>query len=383
MAEKRDYYEVLSVGRNTTEDEIKKAYRKLAIKYHPDKNPGNEEAEESFKEATEAYEVLRDSEKRARYDRYGHAGLQGPAGGAGADFGNFEDIVGDLFGDLGDVFGFGSSRGQSGPKRGRSLQYDLEISLEDVIRGKTVTIEVPRLETCTRCHGNGAEPESRLETCPDCHGRGQVTHSQGFLTMSRTCGRCRGEGRIIPHPCGACNGRGVSRATRKIKVGIPKGVDAGFKIQMRGEGEAGNSGGPPGDLFVVIHVIPHSTFTREENNLITSTKISFIQAALGGQTEVTTIDGTEILTIPPETQYGQQFRLRGKGVPYYNHNGAGDLVVEVRIQTPTRLAPREKEILVEFAQLRGESLEDGNDGFFDKLGDKLFHRNHDEDSDHK
>ena len=287
MAQKRDYYEVLSVGRNVTEDEIKKAYRKLAIKYHPDKNPGDDEAEESFKEATEAYEVLRDADKRGRYDQLGHAGLEGMTGGAG--FSNFEDIVGDLFGDLGDVFGFGSSRRQAGPKRGRSLQYDLEISLEDVIHGKTVTIEVPRLETCTRCHGNGAEPGSRLETCPECHGRGQVTHSQGFLTMSRTCGRCRGEGRVVPHPCGACNGRGVSRATRKIKVGIPKGVDTGFKIQMRGEGEAGTSGGPSGDLFVVIRVIPHDIFTREENNLITSTKISFIQAALGAEVEVAAV----------------------------------------------------------------------------------------------
>lgn len=381
MAQKRDYYEILSVGRNATEDEIKKAYRKLAIKYHPDKNPGNKDAEDSFKEATEAYEVLRDTDKRRRYDQFGHAGLEGMAGGSGVDFGNFEDIVGDIFGDLGDVFGFGSSRRRTGPSRGRSLQYDLEISLEDVIHGKTVIIEVPRLETCTRCDGNGAEPGHRPETCPECRGQGQVTHSHGFLTMSRTCGRCHGEGRVVTHPCGACNGRGVNRATRQIKVEIPKGVDTGFKIQLRGEGEAGAHGGPPGDLFVVIRVLPHGAFTREENDLITSIKISFAQAALGTRIEVPGFDGTEKLTIPPETQYGKQFRIRGKGVPYYNHYGSGDLIVQVRIQTPTKLTPEEREILSQFARLRGEQeqSEHENGGFFDKL----FHRHHDEDDKHK
>ena len=381
MAQKRDYYEILSVGRNATEDEIKKAYRKLAIKYHPDKNPGNKDAEDSFKEATEAYEVLRDTDKRRRYDQFGHAGLEGMTGGSGVDFGNFEDIVGDIFGDLGDVFGFGSSRRRTGPSRGRSLQYDLEISLEDVIHGKTVIIEVPRLETCTRCDGNGAEPGHRPETCPECRGQGQVTHSHGFLTMSRTCGRCHGEGRVVTHPCGACNGRGVNRATRQIKVEIPKGVDTGFKIQLRGEGEAGAHGGPPGDLFVVIRVLPHGAFTREENDLITSIKISFAQAALGTRIEVPGFDGTEKLTIPPETQYGKQFRIRGKGVPYYNHYGSGDLIVQVRIQTPTKLTPEEREILSQFARLRGEQEhpEHENSGFFDKL----FHRHHDEDDKHK
>ncbi len=381
MAQKRDYYEVLSVGRNATEDEIKKAYRKLAIKFHPDKNPGNKDAEDSFKEATEAYEVLRDNDKRSRYDQFGHAGLEGMTGGAGFDFGNFEDIVGDIFGDLGDAFGFGGSRRRTGPRRGRSLQYDLEISLEDVIHGSTTTIEVPRLESCTRCNGNGAESGFRPETCPDCRGRGQVTHSQGFLTMSRTCPRCHGEGRVITHPCGACNGRGVSRATRKIKVGIPKGVDTGFKIQLRGEGEAGTNGGPPGDLFVAIHVMHHDTFTREENNLITSAKISFVQAALGAEIEVPTVDGTEKLTIPPETQYGEQFRIRGKGVPYYNHYGSGDLIVQIRIRTPTRLTAKEREILSQFASVRGEQEhpEHENGGFFDKL----FHRHHDEDDKRK
>ena len=381
MAQKRDCYEVLSVGRNATEDEIKKAYRKLAIKYHPDKNPGNKDAEDSFKEATEAYEIIRDPNKRSRYDQFGHAGLERMTGGSGIDFGNFDDIVGDIFGDLGDAFGFGSSRRRTVPRRGRSLQYDLEISLEDVIHGKTTTIEVPRLETCTRCNGNRAEPGFRPETCPECRGHGQVTHSQGFITMSRTCGHCHGEGRVVTHPCGACNGRGISRATRNIKVGIPTGVDTGFKIQLRGEGEAGTNGGPPGDLFVAIHVRPHDTFTREENDLITSAKISFVQAALGAEIQVPTVDGTEKLTIPPETQYGQQCRIRGKGIPYYNHYGSGDLIVQVRIQTPTKLTPQEQEILSQFAHLRAEQehLEHENSGFFDKL----FHRHHDDDDKNK
>jgi molecular chaperone DnaJ len=385
MREKRDYYEVLDVSRDASQDEIKKAYRKLAIKYHPDKNPGNKEAEESFKEATEAYEVLGDSEKRSRYDRFGHAGVEGTlrTGGFGFDFGSFEDIVGDIFSDFGDIFGFRTSRGTSGPKRGRSLQYDLEISLEDVINGKTVTIEVPRLETCPVCHGTGGEPGSKPQTCPDCYGRGQVTRSQGFFTMSRTCPRCHGEGRVISHPCNRCDGQGLVRVTRKIKVGIPKGVDTGFKIQMRGEGEAGVNGGPPGDLFIVIRVAPHDRFVREGNDLITKANISFTQAALGAEIEVPTIDGTAKLAIPAGTQYGRGLRISGKGVPYYNHYGRGDFIVQVAIETPANLTDREREILEAFAQSRNERAEGEADGFFDKLGDKLFHRHHHNDNEDK
>ncbi|MBI1926509.1 molecular chaperone DnaJ [Candidatus Poribacteria bacterium] len=382
---KRDYYEVLNVSRNANADEIKKAYRKLAIQYHPDKNPDNKEAEEKFKEATEAYEVLRDAEKRSRYDRFGHAGVEGTvgSGGFGFDFSNFEDIVGDLFGDFGDVFGFRGSRRQSGPKRGRSLQYDLKISLEDVILGKTVTIDVPRLETCQKCSGTGADPGSKLETCPECYGRGQITRSQGFFSMSRTCPRCQGEGRIIMHPCDGCRGQGVIRVTRKIRVNIPKGVDTGFKIQMRGEGEAGLNGGPPGDLFIVIHVAPHELFIREGNDLLTKAKISFTQAALGSEIEVPTIDGAAQLSVPPGTQYGERLRVRGKGVPYYNHSGAGDLMVAIAIETPKNLTEREKAILAEFARGRGERAGEEHAGFFDKLGDKLFHRNQNDDDDGK
>jgi molecular chaperone DnaJ len=380
MAQKRDYYEVLSVSRNAADEEIKKAYRRLAIKYHPDKNPGDKEAEEKFKEATEAYEVLRDREKRSRYDRFGHAGLEG-VGASGFDFGNFEDIVGDIFGDIGDIFGFRSSRRQAGPKRGRSLQYDLEISLEDAILGATVTIDVPRLETCPACHGSGAEPGSRLETCPECLGRGQITRTQGFFSMSRTCPRCGGEGRVIPNPCRECRGQGLVRKTRQIRVGVPKGIDTGYRIQMRGEGEAGVSGGPPGDLFVVIHVKPHERFVRDGNDLITAARISFTQAALGAEIEVPAIDGTTKLTIPPGVQYGKRLRIPKKGAPYYNHYGSGDLVVEIQIETPTNLSERERELLIELARLRGECSGGEQSSFFDKLGEKLFHRhqNHNDD----
>lgn len=377
MTQKRDYYQVLNVSRNATGDEIKKAYRKLAIKYHPDKNQGNKAAEDKFKEATEAYEVLRDSKKRGRYDQFGHAGVEGTM--AGFDFGSFEDIVGDVFGGFEDLFSFGTSRRQKGPKRGRSLQYDLTVSLEDVIYGKTVTIEVPRLETCSKCHGNGAEPGSKLETCPECYGRGQITRSQGFLTMRQTCPRCQGEGRVILNPCRECGGRGVSRVTRKIKIGIDKGIDTNTKIRIRGEGEAGLNGGPPGDLFVVVYVEPHDTFVREQNDLIASVKISFVQAALGLEIDVPTIDDSAKLMIPAGTQYGKRLRIRGKGVPYYNHYGSGDLIVEVEIETPSNLTAQEKELLEAFAQSRHESTaEEGEEhgGFFDKLGDKLFHRDH-------
>lgn len=383
MREKRDYYEVLSVGRRANQDEIKKAYRKLAIKFHPDKNPGDKKAEDNFKEATEAYEVLGDAEKRSRYDQFGHAGVEGSirSGGFGSDFGNFEDIVGEIFGDLGDLFGSGSSRGQSAPKRGRSLQYNLQISLGDVINGKTATIDIPRLETCNACHGAKSEAGTSPQTCPDCHGRGQVTRIQGVFSMSRTCSRCRGEGRIITQPCRKCQGQGVVRVTRQLKVTIPKGVDTGFKIHLRGEGEAGVNGGPPGDLYVLIEVTRHDQFVREENDLITVATISFTQAALGAEIEVATIDGPVPLTIPPGTQYGGRLRIPGKGVPHYNHYGRGNCIVKVRVETPTHLSDREKEMLAEFAQVRGEQVGGEHSGFFDKLGDKLFHRHHQDDED--
>lgn len=364
MQQKRDYYEILSVSRNADEDEIKKAYRKLAVQFHPDKNPGNKEAEDKFKEATEAYEVLRDAEKRGRYDRFGHAGLDD----LGTDFGGFsvnlDDIFGDVFGDL--LGGFGGSR-QRTPKRGRSLQYNLEVTLEEVIHGKQVTIQVPRVESCSECDGSGAKKGTGVVTCPQCHGRGQVSQSQGFFTMSRTCSRCRGEGEIIQEPCQPCEGRGAVRNTRELKLTIDKGVDTGFKYQLQGEGEAGVHGAPPGDLFVVINVLPHEHFQRDRNDLITSAKVSFIQAALGANISVKSIDGEEELYIPPGTQFGAQLRIPNKGVPHYKRSYSGDLVVSIEIETPEHLNAEQRSTLEEFARLSGEPHESEQGGFWDKL----------------
>lgn len=362
MTQKRDYYEVLNVNRGADEDEIKKAYRKLAIQYHPDKNPNNKEAEDKFKEATEAYEVLRDPEKRGRYDRYGHAGLEGMDTDLGGFSINLDEVFSDVFGDL---FG-GFAGSQRSPKRGRSLQYDLDVTLEDIIHGKEVTIQVPRIETCPECNGSRAKKGTQVITCPQCHGRGQVSQSQGFFMMSRTCPQCRGEGKIIQEPCPSCSGKGLVRNTRDIKINIDKGVDTGFKYQYRGEGEAGANGAPPGDLYVVINVVPHERFQRQQNDLITVAKISFVQAALGGKIEVEGIDGREELQIPPGTQYGAQLRIPNKGVPHYRRSYSGDLVVEIGIETPKNLNDEQRRKLEEFAKLRGESYHHEH-GFWDKL----------------
>ena len=364
MTQKRDYYEILNVNRDADADEIKKAYRKLAIQFHPDKNPGDKAAEDKFKEATEAYEVLQNSEKRDRYDRFGHAGLEGMASDFG-DFGvNLDDIFGDVFGDLFGGFGGGTQRS---PKRGRSLQYNLDVTLEDIIHGKEVTIQVPRVESCPTCEGRGAKKGTTPVTCPQCYGRGQISQSQGFFTMSRTCPRCRGEGAIIEDPCHPCGGRGVVRNTHEIKVNIEKGVDTGFKYHLQGEGEAGVNGAPPGDLFVAIHVEPHKRFQRDRNDLITSAKISFVQATLGGKIEVDCIDGKQELHIPPGTQYGAQLRIPNKGVPHYRRSYAGDLVVSVEIETPVHLNMEQRKALEEFAKLCGESHQSEHGGFWDKL----------------
>lgn len=362
MTEKRDYYEILNVNRDADEDEIKKAYRKVAIKFHPDKNPGDTESENKFKEATEAYEILRTPEKRQLYDRFGHAGLEGSGdlGGFGV---NLDDIFGDVFGDL--LGGFGTTRRT--PKRGRSLQYNLEISLEDVIHGKQVTIQVPRVETCPTCEGSGAKHGTHAVTCPQCYGRGQISQSQGFFTMSRTCPNCQGEGEVIQDPCPPCRGRGLVRNTAEIKLNVEKGVDTGFKYQLRGEGEAGANGAAPGDLYVVIRVAPHERFQRDQNDLITSARISFIQAALGGKIKVDSIYGPEVLEIPPGTQYGTQLRISNRGVPHYKRSHSGDLIVSIEIETPRNLNVEEREMLEEFAKLRGESYHSKNGGLWDKL----------------
>jgi len=370
---KRDYYEILGISRDANQDEIKKAYRKLAIKYHPDKNPDNiKEAEEKFKEATEAYEVLSDTDKRARYDRFGHEGVQqGGFSWSGFDFASsFEDIVNDIFGDFGDIFGTRRSHSRrNAPQRGRDIQYSLDITLEDAVFGTKEEIEIPRIETCDLCNGTGAKPGTSPQTCPECGGTGQVTQTQGFLTISRPCNRCKGSGKVIFDPCSECHGNGKVRRQREINVNIPSGVKNGNRLRIRGEGEAGSNGGPPGDLIIVIKVLPHETFERDGSDLHVTANISFIQAALGDEIQVPTIDGkTTKVVIPPETQYNRTFRVRGKGIPYNNTFGAGDLIVHTKIETPTNLSEEQKELLRRFAELEnGKAPKGDKKGFFDKI----------------
>ena len=368
---KRDYYEILGVSKNASEDEIKKVFRKLAVQYHPDKNPNNKtESEEKFKEAAEAYEILSDPDKRERYNRFGHAGVQGTSRSSsyGFDFASFDDIMSELFGDFGDFWGISGSRRRSRPRRGRDLQFDVEISLEDSVLGKQTTIEIPRLEVCPVCDGTRMKPGTQPQTCPSCGGRGQVSFTQGFFSVSRTCDRCRGEGKIITTPCEECSGQGQVQRTREINVTIPKGIDGGQVIQLRGEGEAGTRGGPPGDLHIVVHIAKHDLFERHGNDLLHVTTIAFSQAALGTEIEIPTIDGErETLKIPSGTQYGEEFRLRGKGVPYLRNFGSGDLIVKTIIETPTDLSDKERELLCELAKLRGENIIHGERSLFDKI----------------
>src|ERR687884_1251913 len=298
---KRDYYEVLGVSRGATEAEVKSAYRKLAVRYHPDKNPGDAEAEEKFKEAAEAYSVLSDSEQRARYDRFGHAGVSGAAAGAGwgaQGFGGIEDILGDLFG-FGDMFG-GRSAGarRSAAQRGADLRYDLEMTLEEAAAGMTAQLRIPRLETCETCRGSGAAPGTQPEQCPQCGGAGQVRYQQGFFSVARTCGQCRGAGRVIRTPCEACRGAGRVEREKQMEVKIPAGVETGSRLRVQGEGEAGTQGGPAGDLYVVIHVKQHDVFERQGNNLYASIPVTFAQAALGSEVTVPTLEGQEPLKVP-------------------------------------------------------------------------------------
>ena len=369
MVQKQDYYDILDVSRDADENEIKKAYRKLAVKYHPDKNPGDKDAEDKFKEATEAYDVLRTPEKRQRYDQYGHAGLEGTTTGFG--FGvNLDEILNDVFGDV--LGGFGRTQ-QRRPKQGRSLQTNIEITLEDAYNGKDVSINVPRIESCPECNGSGAEIGSTVDTCPQCYGRGQVTQSQGFFTMSRTCPRCHGEGEIIQNPCRKCNGQGRIRANREIKLSIDKGVYNGFEYRLRGEGEVGTLGGSPGDLLVVIHIKPHERFDMDDNDLITTAKVSFVQATLGSNIEINGIDGPHKLDIPAGTQYGDRLRIPGKGMPKNRSSSYGDLIVQVGIVTPRNLTEEQRNLLEQFAESRGNLSENGYGGFWDKL-----FRHHDE-----
>jgi molecular chaperone DnaJ len=341
---KRDYYEVLGVERDAAADVIKKAYRKLAMKYHPDRNPGNHEAEGHFKEAKEAYEVLSDETKRAAYDRYGHAGVDASAAaGAGGFGGGFADAFSDIFGDI-----FGGGRARSSVYRGADLRYNLEIPLEDAARGTETRIRIPTLAECETCHGSGAKPGTSPTTCPTCSGHGQVRMTQGFFSIQQTCPKCHGAGKVVQHPCGTCSGAGRVKQHKTLAVKIPAGVDEGDRIRLSGEGEAGVNGGPPGDLYVVIHIKPHPVFQRDHNDLHCEMPISFATAALGGEIEIPTLDGYAKIKVPAETQSGKVFRLRGKGIRGVRSTSHGDLMCHVVVETPVNLTARQKELLEEF-----------------------------------
>lgn len=344
---KRDYYQVLGVQKNASEEEIKKAYRRLAMKHHPDRNPGDKQAEELFKEVKEAYEILSDAQKRTAYDQFGHAGVDptmAAAGGGG--FGGFG------FGDIGDIFEsvFGAGmRGGGGNRafRGADLRYDLNLSLEEAVAGTEVKVRIPTQIVCKNCHGSGANPGSSQQTCPRCGGYGQIRMSQGFFSVQQTCGTCRGTGRIIPNPCSTCHGSGRIHEHKTLTVKVPAGVDNGDRIRLAGEGEAGVNSGPAGDLYVQINVRPHPIFTREDNHLFCEVPISITTAALGGELDVPTLDGRVTLKIPPETQTGKVFRIRSKGVKPVRGGQAGDLHCRVVVETPVNLTSQQKELLRE------------------------------------
>lgn len=349
---KRDYYEVLGVGRDANDQQIKSAYRKLALNHHPDRNPGDKSAEEKFKEAAEAYAVLADAQKRAAYDRFGHAAVSGAAGGQGFDPTIFADF-GDILGGLGDVFGFGDlfgGRRRGGPQRGSDLRYDLEISFDEAAKGTETTIQVPRLETCSTCHGTGAASGTSPITCPQCRGTGQIRRQQGFFTIAHTCGQCRGAGRIVQKPCQTCRGATQVQADRKLTVKIPAGIATGQRLRLHGEGEHGMGGGPPGDLYVVIGVQEHPFFRRDGNDLVFEMPVSYPTLALGGEITVPTLDGTDKLKIPEGTAAGSTFRLRSKGMPDVSGRGRGDLYVNLQVDVPKKLTKDQKALLQQLAK---------------------------------
>lgn len=365
MSSKKDYYELLGVGRNASEDEIKKTYRKLALQHHPDRNPGDKQAEEKFKEVSEAYSVLSDPQKRAQYDQFGHAafGEGGPFAG-GADFsGSFEDIFGDIFGEF---FGGSTGRGR-GRARGEDLRYNLTLKFEEAVSGTEKRIKIPRHGTCEICRGSGAKAGTAPQTCPTCRGRGQVSFQQGFFSVSRTCNQCHGQGTIIKDPCGTCSGAGRVRTLHTLSVKIPGGVDTGSRLKLRSEGETGPAGGTPGDLYVVIHVEPHPIFVRDNLDIVCDVPISFAQAALGSEIDVPTLEGKVKMKIPPGTQSGKVFRMKGKGVKDFQGYHQGDQHVRVTVETPTRLTARQKDLLKEFAALGGEEVNPLAKGFVDKM----------------
>jgi molecular chaperone DnaJ len=367
--EKRDYYEVLGISRNASQQEIKSAYRKLAVKYHPDKNSGEKQAEEKFKEAAEAYSVLSDANKRAQYDRFGHAGVNVGAGGFGGFdpdiFADFSDILGDFFG-FGDIFGSSRKTRRQQPQRGADLRYDLKISFEEAVFGTKTKIKIPRLELCKGCNGTGADSEHGRTLCPTCGGKGQSRYQQGFFTISRTCSHCQGTGQIIQKPCSQCRGAGRLRRERVLEIQIPAGVEEGSRLRVSGEGEAGINSGPSGDLYVVLLVDEHPFFKRQDNNIYCDMPLTFWQAALGGEIMVPTLEGKEKVRIPEGTQTGSVFRLKGRGIVSLNGRGHGDQFVTVTVVTPTDLTKEQRELLERLRDCSGGNTQEGS-SIFEKV----------------
>jgi len=377
LSTKRDYYEVLGVDKSADEQTLKKAYRKLAMKYHPDRNPGDKEAEEKFKEINEAYEVLSDSTKRQTYDQFGHAGMNGQGGFGGQGFGGqgfggFEDIFGDMFGDIfGGGFGGGGRPRRRGPERGADMRQSIEITFEEAAFGKKTSIKVNRSEECSECHGSGAKAGTSKKTCPTCNGAGEVRTVQrtpfGNIASSRTCSTCEGEGEVVESPCTKCGGKGSTRKVKTIEVDIPAGIDDGQMIKLAGQGELGSKGGPRGDLYIAVSVKNHSLFTREGYDIYFDMPITFAQAALGDEIEVPTLDGKVKYSIPEGTQTGTVFRLREKGIPKLRGNNRGDQYVKVVVDTPKKLNDKQKELLREFAKECGEEVHEKKTTFGQKI----------------